>query len=161
MPAEIELKIKIPDLASYHKVLNHLGSPVSEWFHTNYYFDTKARDFFHEKTMLRVRFDGSQYIATIKKKAKQIDGIQSSEEQERVLPSFSLKADRFNDIFECFFDLEELKVSSSIVYIGSIENNRKVFDLNGQAIELDRTTIGESVYYEIEVESATRAKEFG
>jgi inorganic triphosphatase YgiF len=90
MGLEIELKLLI-DEADLHRLFRHpfinrhvLG-PVVKKHLINHYFDTPDQILRQNDMALRIRFDGRQYIQTLKKKGESRDGLAVRGEWEWVL----------------------------------------------------------------------------
>lgn len=156
---EREIKLCVPDLDTYQRIVTVLGSPSREINQQNFYFDRV--DFMlalQEKVMIRVRLTGDGAELCLKDRAVLGDVSLSVRERTIELTSSEWQALSSGEIAlaELPYSLcDEIRRSyGPLVCVGETTNLRIVFDLGDDYwLELDRTTFpGDRVDYEIEME---------
>ena len=179
---EIEIKIVLPDEASFKQVLRALeergSGPGSTRAQVNHFFDTEGLALRHGKFALRLREEDSRFRITAKGGAKSRagDALVTRPEVESEVPADvarevlrgttsaldALVAARGGDRPELLTRMQEAIAERGLVHLGSFQNERTkpgrvTIDAGGTPIELqfelDRTTFpGERIERELELE---------
>lgn len=160
---EVEVKLRLHDAAAHGQV-STLLSPFHVKTHRqeNFFFDGSSGELSARRAVLRIRFyDGdARCVICLKARAVLVDGVSRVEEDEEELEPSVGRA--------CVEDPERLKAvesrilgrvrdefgASGFVGLGGFGNLRGVFEWNGLKLELDETSFGFGILYEIECESA-------
>lgn len=160
---EVEVKIRIPDSASFaaaKKVL--LPCFQAMYDQENYFFDGAKQELSSQKVILRVRFMNGDSKAVITCKGRQMlkDGVgRAPEEEEEVSPQLARQflvdpsslASHDSPLMEKLRN--EYNFNEGLVLIGGFNNLRSVYSWKGNILELDQTSYPWGSMYEIECET--------
>ncbi|XP_059286020.1 triphosphate tunnel metalloenzyme 3 isoform X2 [Lycium ferocissimum] len=163
---EIEVKLRLPDLAAHQKVLSLLSPYHTKTHHQrNTFFDGACGELSTRRAVLRLRFyensENVKCMLCLKAKAVIIDGVSRVEEDEEELdPKIG---------YECVSNPRQLmQVDTRVlkrakeefhvgeegfIGLGGFKNVRNVFEWNGVELEVDETMYEFGTCYEIECES--------
>ena len=164
---EVEVKIRLPDRASYDKVASLMSTPVATHEQENFFFDGPNNKLGSTKTVLRVRWYNKNDQAVITVKGEQIlkDGIAKAPEVEEMLSDPALARSRFLEgegggpssllsSSPLVASLNEKWRLESLQCIGGFRNLRQEFKWEGETLELDETYFAHGTLWEIEIETS-------
>lgn len=160
---ERELKLKLPDRATYERLAEALGHELSREEQTNYYLDTVAGDIARSgRSVMRVRDRVTHFTTTFKWGQHSKDGYYEAEEVQVEIPRELAEQLRHGELSDQARTLAPIRrllevfgPQERLVPQGSMHNVRRVFELSGNDLaELDETTYTDgSVDHELEVET--------
>ncbi|KAA0044469.1 triphosphate tunel metalloenzyme 3-like [Cucumis melo var. makuwa] len=162
-PMEVEIKLRLPDSSSHHK-LSHLLSSHHIKTHNqhNFFFDGPNAELSSNHAALRIRLYDEDSHCVLSLKAKPIisDGISRIEEEEEALePSIGracVEEPNRMLLMEESKILERVKEEYGVdgfVCLGGFKNERRVYEWKGLKLELDETIFEFGRNYEMECES--------
>ncbi|XP_038900512.1 triphosphate tunnel metalloenzyme 3-like [Benincasa hispida] len=162
-PVEVEIKLRLPDSSSHHK-LSHLLSSHHIKTHNqhNIFFDGANAELSSNLAVLRIRFydDDSHCVLSLKAKPTISDGISRIEEEEETLePSIGracVEEPNRMLVMESSKIVERVREEYGIdgfVCLGGFRNVRRVYEWRGLKLELDETIFDFGRNYEMECES--------
>ncbi len=179
MTTEIELKFAVDGEAAFDVLIRHLDLPARE-FHSsvlqvNHFFDTQTFRLLERRIALRLREEAGRYVLSLKGPAQREDEVLTErlEEEARLGPndaldvlrgSFSPRQALAKRLVEtnpaALAMLDAALGEQELHYVGRFENRRTRLSVPlaiGErdvplVFELDRTTFGERIDHEIEVE---------
>eukprot|EP00884_Botryococcus_braunii_P016348 jgi/Botrbrau1/3397/Bobra.0337s0036.3 len=159
---EVEIKLRLPDRASYEKVADLLkGTLKAVHDQENYFFDGPNKELSSQRVVLRCRFYNKDAKAEIACKGKLVikDGISRGLEEQ--FPTDPKAAREFLTSPGKILALENPLIArlteeygvKDLVSLGGFENLRREFDFQGFKLELDETKYEWGTVYEIEIET--------
>jgi len=165
---EVEVKLRIPDSASFAKLCQNLV-PCFRQAHEqeNYFFDGANKELSSQRVVLRVRFYDRTRKALITCKGRQVleGGVGTAPEEEETVDPALARTFLSNPAALASLDsplLAKLRdqygLKSGLTFLGGFENLRREYKWRDHLLEVDQTSYPWGALHEIECETVRHGR---